>query len=83
MLTQLTRLTVEADGCYAKLEEMQFLKGYFQSLDQRLSAYERIINTEAEIIDQVEAKRRTIDPSLFINAAGDFTQTFSKFSNIF
>jgi len=26
MLTQLTRLGTEADGRYAKLEEMQFLK---------------------------------------------------------
>lgn len=78
MLTQLSRLSVEADGRYAKLEEMQFLKSYFQSLDQRLSAYAKIRNTEEEIIDQVEAKMRTIDPSLFINAAGDFTQTWRK-----
>lgn len=78
MLTQLTRLSVEADGRYAKFDEMQFLKGYFQSLDQRLSAYEKIKNSELEIIEQVEAKMRTIDPSLFINAAGDFTQTWRK-----
>lgn len=78
MLTQLSRLSVEADGRYAKLEEMQFLKSYFHSLDQRLSAYAKIRNTEEEIIDQVEAKMRTIDPSLFINAAGDFTQTWRK-----
>lgn len=78
MLTQLSRLSVEADGRYAKLEEMQFLKSYFQSLDQRLSAYAKIRNTEVEIIDQVEVKMRTIDPSLFINAAGDFTQTWRK-----
>lgn len=78
MLTQLTRLSTEADGRYAKLEEMQFLKSYFQSLDQRMSAYAKIRNSEVEIIDQVEAKMRTIDPNLFINAAGDFTQTWRK-----
>ena len=78
MLTQLTRLSTEADGRYAKLEEMQFLKSYFQSLDKRMSAYEKIRNSEVEIIDQTEAKMRTLDPSLFINAAGDFTQTWKK-----
>jgi hypothetical protein len=78
MLTQLTRLSIEADGRYAKAEELQFLKGYFQSLDQRVSAYEKIRAAEAEIISQVEAKMRALDPNLFRSAAGDFTETWRK-----
>lgn len=78
MLTQLTRLSVEADGRYAKLEELQFLKGYFQSLEQRVSAYEKIRAAEAEIISQVEAKMRSLDPNLFRNTAGDFTEVWRK-----
>lgn len=78
MLTQLTRLSIEADGRYAKAEELQFLKGYFQSLDQRVSAYEKIRSAEAEIISKVEAKMRSLDPNLFRSAAGDFTDTWKK-----
>lgn len=78
MLTQLTSLSVEADGRYAKSEELQFLKGYFQFLDQRVSAYEKISAAEAEIISRVEAKMRTLDPNLFSNATGDFTETWRR-----
>ncbi|MUL36854.1 phycobilisome protein [Gloeocapsopsis dulcis] len=78
MLTQLTRLSIEADGCYAKAEQLQFLKNYFQSLDQRVSAYEKIRSAEAEIISQVEAKMRALDPNLFCSATGDFTETWRR-----
>lgn len=78
MLTQLTRLSVEADGRYAKLEELQFLKGYFQSLEQRVSAYEKIRTAEAEIIHQVETKMRVLDPNLLRNTSGDFTETWRR-----
>lgn len=78
MLTQLTRLSVEADGRYAKLEELQFLKSYFQSLEQRVSAYEKIRTAEEEIIRQVETEMRVLDSNLFCNTSGDFTETWRK-----
>ena len=78
MLTQLTRLSVAADGRYAKPEELQFLKGYFQSFDERVSAYEKIRTAEEEIIRQVEAKMRSMDPSLFRSVSGDITDTWRK-----
>lgn len=78
MLTQLSRLSVEADGRYATAEELQFVKEYFQSLDLRVSAYEKLKKAESEIIERVENKMRGIDPTLFINASGDFTQTWRK-----
>ncbi|MES1024248.1 phycobilisome protein [Gloeocapsa sp. BRSZ] len=78
MLTQLSRLSVEADGRYATAEELQFIKTYLQSFNLRLSAYEKITKAESEIINRVEAEMRDIDPSLFQNASGDFTQTWRK-----
>ncbi len=71
MLTQLTRLSVETDGRYAKLEEVQFLKDYLQSMDVRLSAYEKIRAAQEQIILQVEVKMCDMDPSLFRSAAGE------------
>jgi hypothetical protein len=78
MLTQLSRLSIEADGRYAKAEELQFLKGYFQSLEQRVSAYEKIRAAEELIIRQVEAKMRALDRDIFLNTAGDFTETWKR-----
>jgi hypothetical protein len=78
MLTQLSRLSIEADGRYATAEELQFLNNYFQTFDLRLSAYKKITKVEVEILDRTEAKMRAIDPSLFQNASGDFTPTWRK-----
>ncbi len=74
MLTQLTRLSIEADGRYAVADELQFLKSYFHSLEERTSAYEKIRTSEVEIIRETEAKMRLIDANIFLNAAGDFTE---------
>ncbi|AFZ30787.1 hypothetical protein Glo7428_2271 [Gloeocapsa sp. PCC 7428] len=78
MLTQLSCLSVAADGRYATAEELQFIKNYFQSFDVRLSAYEKMTKAESEIRDCVEAKMRDIEPSLFQNTSGDFTSTWRK-----
>lgn len=78
MLTQLSRLSVTADGRYAKLEELQFLPSYFHSLELRLSAYEKIRNADEKIISQVEEKMRSIDSTLFLNDSGDFTEFWRK-----
>lgn len=59
MLTQLDRLSIEADGRYASDRELQFLNDYFQSLDTRISVYEKIRDAEAEIFEQVESEKKT------------------------
>lgn len=78
MLTQLATLSLQTDGRYATDEELSFFTGYFKTLNLRLSTYDKIRSTSDEIISEVEAKMRAMDPSLFINAAGDFTQTWKK-----
>ena len=73
MLSQLGRLSTEADGRYASAEELQFLKDYFQSLNHRMSAYKKIQAAEKEIIRQVEAQMQSLDPSLFRRGSQDVT----------
>ncbi len=65
MLKQLARLSVEADGRYATASELQFLKDYFQSVENRISVYEKIRNVEEDIIPRMEAEKRAKDPTLF------------------
>ncbi|MEO6862998.1 MAG: phycobilisome protein [Microcoleus sp.] len=74
MLSQLARLSTEADGRYATAEELLFLKDYFQSLNHRMSAYKKIQASEKEIIRQVEAQMQSLDPSLFRRGTQDVTE---------
>ena len=73
MLKQLARLSVEADGRYATEQELKFLKDYLQSVDRRVSAYEKIRDAEEKIIDGVEAKMRSVDPNLLSRGSDDIT----------
>jgi hypothetical protein len=63
MLKQLARLTVEADGRYATSGELQFLKDYLASVEQRVSAYEKIRDAADEMIAEVEAEKNTRNQS--------------------
>lgn len=74
MLTQLSRLSVEADGRYATAQELQFLKDYLESFELRVSAYEKIRDAEAEIIYLVEAKKQSLNPNLFKLGSQDVTE---------
>ena len=50
MLTQLSRIVLESDGRYATSEELQFLKDYLATTDQRIEAYRSIRDNEAFVI---------------------------------
>lgn len=65
MLKQLARLSVEADGRYATATELQFLRDYLDSVDKRISAYEKIQSMEAEIVTKIDQTRRAAEPELF------------------
>lgn len=73
MLSQLARLSMEADGRYASAAELQFLKDYFQSLNHRMSAYKKIQASEKEILRQVETQMQSIDPNIFRRGSQDVT----------
>ncbi|MBR8827942.1 MAG: allophycocyanin [Gomphosphaeria aponina SAG 52.96 = DSM 107014] len=65
MLKELGRLTVETDGRYATASELQFIKDYLESAEKRVSAYEKIRNSEETIIHRVETEKRKVFPEFF------------------
>ncbi len=50
MLKQLSQLTVDAAGRYATAQELQFLKDYLNSIELRISTYQKIAAQETEIL---------------------------------
>ncbi|MBE9170846.1 allophycocyanin [Pleurocapsales cyanobacterium LEGE 06147] len=79
MLKQLSSLTVEADGRYATDRELQFLKDYFTSVDQRISAYEKVRDAADTILAEMEAEKnvrnQTEKEKLFYIGSDDRSQT--------
>lgn len=65
MLKQLARLSNETEGRYASSAELQFIKDYVNSLDTRISAYEKIQLVEVEIVSKVAELRSKAEPELF------------------
>jgi len=72
MLTQLRQLSLAADGRYLRDEEMQFMESYLASFELRLGAYRKIQAAEAQIVGEVEAKLRALDPYLLMRGVEDF-----------
>ena len=65
MLKQLAQLSNETEGRYASSTELQFIKDYIESVDTRISSYEKIQLAEAEIVSKVAEIRNVAEPELF------------------
>jgi Phycobilisome protein len=61
MLTQLSQLVLESDGRYATSEELQFLKDYLNTTDQRVQAYKSVRDNEAFLIEQLNEEVKQAD----------------------
>ncbi len=55
MLTQLDRLTTEADGRFASASELQFLKDYLGSVDDRISAYNKVKEASEGMVTKIQS----------------------------
>ncbi|WP_299416457.1 allophycocyanin [Acaryochloris sp. IP29b_bin.148] len=75
MLSQLKHLSIEADGRYATDADLNFLKSYIQSARQRISAYEKIRDAEATLMEQADTKLMEIDPQVFHKGSKDYRET--------
>lgn len=75
MLKQLTSLSIEADGRYATDSELKFLKDYFDSVELRISAYEKIRDQEEAILQSWETAKRNHKEDLFHMGDYDMTKT--------
>lgn len=78
MLKQLENLSITAEGRYATAEELQFLRDYLPTIDLRLSAYQKIRDAEDEIVEQLEAKMRTLEPNIFQVSSGDVSSMYRR-----
>jgi len=76
MLKELGRLCLEADGRYATESELQFVKDYLESVEDRVNAYEKIRNSEEQIIGRVETEKRKVMPEFF--EMDDYYQAICK-----
>uniref|UniRef100_B8HV19 Phycobilisome protein n=1 Tax=Cyanothece sp. (strain PCC 7425 / ATCC 29141) TaxID=395961 RepID=B8HV19_CYAP4 len=73
MLKQLQRLSLETDGRYATDAELKFLKDYLQTVDQRITTYEKVREQEEQIIAQTEAEVLGTNPNLFRKGNQDYS----------
>ncbi|MGB8701406.1 MAG: allophycocyanin, partial [Thermosynechococcaceae cyanobacterium] len=65
MLTQLSQLTFDTDGRYASMEELQFLKDYLKTSDERIKVYKKIRDSEAFLIEDLEEQTRAAGGNLY------------------
>lgn len=75
MLSQLKRLSLDADGRYATEAELTFLKSYFQSVQDRISAYEKIRDAEDTIMEEADTTLMAANPKVFYKGAQDYSET--------
>ena len=58
MLREISELTLETDGRYAIDAELDFLDNYCDSLELRMSAYQKIADSQKQIIDRIKVVRQ-------------------------
>jgi hypothetical protein len=78
MLSQLKQLSIEADGRYASDAELQFLDSYLKSFNARVEAYARLKGSERQIVEEVQAKMRSLNPSIFVKGSEDLTDKWKR-----
>ena len=78
MLSQIQRLSQETEGRYASDEELRFLVEYARSFELRVQTYQKIQAAEAQILQQVQAKMRSLDPTLFRSGNDDITNKWKR-----
>ncbi|BAU13257.1 hypothetical protein LEP3755_37960 [Leptolyngbya sp. NIES-3755] len=78
MLSQIQRLSQETEGRYATDEELRFLADFARSYELRVQTYQKLQASEMVIVQQVQAKMRAIDPTLFRQGNEDLTNKWKR-----
>ncbi|HTL89902.1 MAG TPA: phycobilisome protein [Leptolyngbya sp.] len=78
MLSQIQRLSQETEGRYATDEELRFLTDYARSFELRVQTYQKLQSHEVMIVQQVQAKMKSIDPMLFRQGSEDLTHKWKR-----
>ena len=78
MLSQLQKLSRDAEGRYATDGELQFIQDYLHSYRLRLQTYQRLHELESTIVQQVYEKLRSREPALFLQTTGDLSVKWKR-----
>ncbi|MGK7932915.1 MAG: allophycocyanin [Microcystaceae cyanobacterium] len=75
MLYQLTQLSIDTDGRYATDAELQFLEDYLESAETRISAYEKIRDSEETWLHHLTMRVRGLNPQQILFQRGNYDMT--------
>jgi Phycobilisome protein len=78
MLSQMQRLSAEAEGRYATDEELRFLAEYLSSYELRLQTYQKLQQMEAGLLQKTYEKLVAQDPGMFRAATTDLTTKWKR-----
>lgn len=73
MLSQMQRLSFEAEGRYASDEELRFIPEFLKTYELRLQTYQKLQVIESTVIQQVHEKMKAKDPGFFQSGNRDLT----------
>jgi hypothetical protein len=78
MLSQLERLTVDAEGRYATDNELRFLQTYLATARLRFRLYQKIQQLEVQIVREVLQRLQAEDPTLLQAGGQDLTAKWQR-----
>lgn len=78
MLSQLERLTIDAEGRYATDNELRFLQTYLATARLRFGLYQKIQRLEVQIVREVLQRLRAEDPTLLQSGGQDLTAKWQR-----
>lgn len=78
MLSQIQRLSQETEGRYANDDELNFLAEYVGTFELRVQTYQKLQAAETTIVQQVYAKMRSLDPTLFRSGNEDISNKWKR-----
>lgn len=65
MLTQLDRLTTEADGRFATATELKFLRDYLDTVDERVETYQKIGTAADNMVSEIQQRQLSVKSSCY------------------
>jgi hypothetical protein len=78
MLSQMQRLSAEAEGRYATDEELRFLAEYLSNYELRLQTYQKLQQMEAGLLQKAYEKLVVQEPGMFRTGTTDLTSKWKR-----
>jgi hypothetical protein len=78
MLSQMQRLSFEAEGRYASDEELRFIPEFLKTYELRLQTYQKLQEIEQTVIQQVQEKMLAQDPNILRTGTTDLAPKWKR-----